>query len=222
MRRALLLTALLSAPIALLGCDDDNNGTIDEGGEDGGEQPGQGTEPGTQLLTITPRPGVANATVGTPITLTFDGSVDTTVAQFVDLHSGSITGAIVPLDCTWSDGNSTLACAATTTQPLVADSLYILHIGAGLLSSNGQQLGSSGLAAMGGTSIDAATVTTHGGQSTSGLESGWRGTGTGIGTGNDNTIGYAFELRFLPIGGTGTGGGTSGGMGTGGVVGDGS
>jgi hypothetical protein len=46
------------------------------------------------------------------------------------------------------------------------------------------------------------------------LASGWRGTGS--------TIGYAFELRFLPIGGTGTGGGTSGGMGTGGVVGDGS
>jgi hypothetical protein len=222
MRRALLLTALLSAPIALLGCDDDNNGTIDEGGEDGGEQPGEGMEPGTQLLTITPRPGVASATVGTPITLTFDGSVDTTVAQFVDLHRGSVTGEILPLDCTWSDGNSTLACAITTTQPLVADSLYILHIGAGLLSSNGQQLTSSGLAAMGGTSIDAGTVTTHGGQSTSDLPSGWRGTGNGIGTGNDNTIGYAFELRFLPIGGTGTGGGTSGGTGTGGVVDDGS
>ena len=89
MRRALLLIALLSAPIALLGCDDDNNGTIDEGGRDGGEQPGQGTEPGTQLLAIAPRPGVATATVGTPITLTFDGSVDTTVAQFVDLGMGT-------------------------------------------------------------------------------------------------------------------------------------
>ena len=211
MRRALLLAALLSAPVALLGCDD-SNGTVDEGGEDGGGQPGQGTQPGTQLLTITPRPGVATATVGTPITLTFDGSVDTTVSQFVDLHSGTVTGGIVPLDCTWANGNSTLACAATTSQPLVADSLYILHIGGGLLSSNGRQLTTAGLAAMGGTVIDASTVTTHAGQSTSGLASGWRGTGNG------NTIGFAFEMRFLSIGGTGTGGGTVGGMGTGGLA----
>lgn len=215
MRRILLIAALLSAPVALLGCDDDNNSNSDGGlGEDGGGgtgggggtdggtgQGGQDSEPATQLLTITPRPGGPSATIGTPITLTFDGGMDSTARQFVDLHHGSVAGAIVPMDCLWSNGNATLTCAATTTQPLVADSLYILHIGAGLMANDGRMIGNTGMSAMGGTSIDAAMMTTHGGQPTTGMGNGWTGSG-----GAGNTFGHAFQLRFLPIGGTGAGG----------------
>jgi hypothetical protein len=214
MRRIWLIAALLSAPVALLGCDDDSNSNNDGGlGEDGGGgtgggggpdggtgQGGQDGEPATQLLTISPRPGAATSTVGTPITLTFDGSMDSTARQFVDLHQGAVAGPIVPMTCLWSNENSTLACAATTTQPLVADSLYILHVGSGLTTSRGGMLGTSGMTAMGGTAVDGSAMTMHGGQSTGGIGSGWTGSGPGGG------FGYAFQMRFLPIGGTGTGG----------------
>ena len=226
MRNLLLIAALLSAPIALLGCNDDNNssddgglggdgggGTGGGGGSDGGTgQGGQSGEPATQLLTITPRPGVTSATIGTPITLTFDGSMDSTARQFVDLHRGSIAGDIVPMDCLWSNANGTLTCAATTAQPLIPDSLYILHVGAGMLATNGQMIGSTGMTAMGGSIINGSMMTTHGGMPASGMASGWTGS-----SGAGSAYGYAFPMRFLPIGGTGTGGTGTGGS-TGGLV----
>jgi hypothetical protein len=192
MRRLLVLALSASASLAILACNDDNN-------DSGTGQPGQGSQPASEVLNISPTPGTMTATVGTPIIITFDGTMDTTAAHYVDLHLGTIDGPVVPMDCTWRNAVSTLACAVSTAQPLLPDSLYTLHMGAGLMASNGSVIGTMGMADMGGTDVMMTGSMMHGGQPASALGDGWRGTGNRAGS-----IGFAFPMHFLPLGGTGT------------------
>lgn len=205
MRRALLIMALASAPIALLGCGNDNNSVPTSPGDGG--QPTQQNTSATALREISPPPGAATVEVGAPIVLDFNGVMDTAQARFVDLHQGSIDGPIVPWTCTWGNADSTLTCTGTPAQPLLADTPYVLHIGAGLKGTNGEVLSSVPLAAWGGTPITATDMPSHGGQPSGGLAEGWKGTGD-----QANLLGWAYNLRFLPAGSLpdSTGPGTTG------------
>lgn len=204
MRRAFLFAALLAAPMALPGCGDNNNNV--PGGT--GETPSEPTQSGaaTALVTISPTPGPATDTVGTPISLKFDGAMDTASARFVDLHQGSIDGPVVPMNCGWQLADSLLSCTATAAQPLQADAPYTLHIGAGMTGSNGEVLSTTPLIAWGGVPVDPTKTTTHNGQPIGSLGKGW--------TGDGPTAGYAFAVQFLPRGLPGS---TSGGTSTGGL-----
>jgi hypothetical protein len=62
----------------------------------------------------------------------------TGMEQYVDLHVGSTAGPTVPLGCTWSPDRTTLTCVPAA--PLAPGTMYVVHVGGGLISQAGQPI----------------------------------------------------------------------------------
>ncbi len=128
-----------------------------------------GPQPTTQLLSVSPRGGAADVPEIPDVTLRFDQSMLAGMEQSLVLHRGGLTGPTVPMNCSWSDGQTTLTCRPM--QPLESASAYTIHIGGGMMDADGQviAMGRNGMG-MGG---NVATGGMMGGQ-TGMMGTGWR------------------------------------------------
>jgi hypothetical protein len=56
--------------------------------------------------------------------------------QYVDMHMGDLSGAIMPMNCAWSGDRTTLTC--TPQGPLSPRTTYVMHLGGGMTTQAGQ------------------------------------------------------------------------------------
>jgi hypothetical protein len=89
----------------------------------------------TELLSVIPAGGATGVDPNEPITIQFSHPVGVGMEQYVVLHEGGVNGEIVPGTWTWSEDR--MALTFVPDQPLQAQTEYAIHIGGGLMDSNG-------------------------------------------------------------------------------------
>ncbi len=139
--------------------------------------PGSMTGPGQQavLMSVSPRGGASQVAVSTSITMTFSRAMGASMAQYVDLHQGDLSGPTVPISCAWSSGQVLLTC--TPTQGLKPQTQYTIHMGAGLTDSSGHVVGMDPGLGMGGQWVMGTMMGgMHAGMAMGMLGADWRGT----------------------------------------------
>jgi hypothetical protein len=105
---------------------------------------------------------------GGTVTMTFNGSMMAGMEQYVDLHQGTTTGPVVPMTCTMSPDRVTITCAPNAA--LTPGGQYTLHMGAGMMGSNGTPVDMSAGMGMGGTWMTSGMMGGHNGAM---MGSGW-------------------------------------------------
>ena len=93
----------------------------------------------TQLLSISPRGGAMGVSTTPDIVFTFSRPMMPGMEQYLALHQGGLSGPTMPMTCSWSDGQTTLTCRPD--QPLAQVSAYTMHMGGGMMDSEGQPVG---------------------------------------------------------------------------------
>lgn len=119
--------------------------------------------------------------VGTGLTLRWGTAMGPGMEQFVDLHRGDLTGAIVPMNCAWSSDRTLLEC--TPQGPLEPMANYTIHVGGGMVDHSGQlvDVGHHG-PGYGGRWVTGPLVGAgHGGAPWGALGPGWRHQGGSYG-----------------------------------------
>lgn len=93
----------------------------------------------TQLLSVSPRGGAIGVAATSGIVFTFNRPMMTGMEQYVVLHLGGVTGAELPMRCTWSGGQRTLGCRPD--QPLAPATRFTVHLGGGMMDAEGRGVG---------------------------------------------------------------------------------
>ena len=107
------------------------------GGANGGNM--MGPNPGVSSFTsVTPQGGAAGVSATAPIVFRFGAAMGAGMEQYVDLHMGDLAGPTVPMSCGWSGDRKTLNC--TPQAPLSPRTTYIVHLGGGMMTQQGQAL----------------------------------------------------------------------------------
>lgn len=128
----------------------------------------------TALLEVTPSGGAADVAPDGAITIRFSGPMGMGMEQYVNLHLGTINGAVVPVSCTWSADRTTLTCVPSPA--LQGQRLYTLHIGTGMMDANGYGvvMEDPGVR-MGGEPVTSGMMAgMHAGQPVNAMGAGWR------------------------------------------------
>jgi hypothetical protein len=94
---------------------------------------GGGTAAGVALMSVSPADGATSMAVGSPMTFRFSGSMGAGMEQYVDLHTGDLSGAEVTMSCAWSADRTQLTC--TPGSPLASRTTYALHLGWGMMGN---------------------------------------------------------------------------------------
>lgn len=92
----------------------------------------------TQLLSVSPRGGAVGVATVPDIELTFSQPMTPGTERYLALHRGGLTDPTMPMNCNWSDGQTTLVCRPT--QPLAPSSAYTIHMGGGMMDADGQSV----------------------------------------------------------------------------------
>lgn len=130
----------------------------------------------TALLSVSPAPSATNVPTTGPFVMVFNGAMHSGMEQYVDMHKGDVSGAVMPMTCAWSADQKTLTC--NVNAPLASQTTYVLHMGAGMTGSSGGVINMTAGRMMGGIDVTSGMMNfSHGGQSTSMMGSGWLGTG---------------------------------------------
>lgn len=132
-----------------------------------------GTGPGAVNLTaISPAPQASSVSPGTPIVLTFSAGMMPGMAQYMDLHQGGVSGPVVPMNCSWSSGETMLTCQPQA--PLASGTQYTIHVGAGMTGGQGQRMPMDAWTGMGGQWATSGMMGgTHAGQPVGMMGTGW-------------------------------------------------
>lgn len=132
------------------------------------------TGPATSSLTaISPAPNATAVNTGTTIVLTFQHSMSPGMEQYMDLHTGGVTGPTVPMTCSWSPDATILTC--TPSNPLAPGTQYTMHVGAGMTDTQGHRLGMGDWTGQGGHWVDGGMMGgTHDGQPVGAMDDHWR------------------------------------------------
>jgi hypothetical protein len=93
----------------------------------------------TQLVSVSPRGGAEGVSDTPDIVLIFSHPMMAGMEQYLALHQGTATGATIPMNCNWSDGQRTLTCRPG--QPLAPGTSYTIHMGGGMMDTDGQPVG---------------------------------------------------------------------------------
>jgi len=106
--------------------------------------------------------------------LTFSGSMAQGMEAYMDMHTGTTAGAIMPMACSWSADRTTLTC---THAPLAGGSTYTIHVGGGMRDAGGNPIDMGDMMNMlGGTWLQSGMMGgMHAGQSMGMMGSGWMG-----------------------------------------------
>jgi hypothetical protein len=129
MMKKLTLAMVSAAALASAGCGGDGT-MMGPGGPDGRPM---GT---AAFLSIRPEGGAVGVSVGAAIELQWGAAMAAGMEQYVDLHRGDLSGPVVPMSCAWSGDRTTLVC--TPSSPLQPGTQYVVHVGGGMVDSNGE------------------------------------------------------------------------------------
>jgi hypothetical protein len=127
------------------------------------------------MMTVSPVGNSTQVPVTSPIAVGFTYSMAAGMEQYVDLHQGDLSGPTVPMTCTWAGNRATLTCQPVA--PLAPQTLYTIHIGGGLMDSNGHavDLDPYRSAVAGQWIMGGMMGGMHAGMPMSALGAGWRG-----------------------------------------------
>ncbi len=95
-----------------------------------------GSQTGATLMSVTPQGGATGVTGSTSLVFRFSGAMGSGMEQYVDMHMGDLSGAIMPMNCAWSGDRTTLTC--TPQGPLSPRTTYVMHLGGGMTTQAGQ------------------------------------------------------------------------------------
>jgi hypothetical protein len=124
----------------------------------------------TALQSVTFGPATFQHPGGT-VAMQFNGAMMSGMEQYVDLHQGDTTGSEVPMTCSMSADRAMISCAPNTV--LTPGAQYTLHMGAGMMGSNGTPVDMSAGMGMGGTWMTSGMMGGHNGAM---MGSGWTDT----------------------------------------------
>jgi Big-like domain-containing protein len=128
----------------------------------------------TALVAVSPDGGATGVGPGTSMTMQFSGPMAAGMEQYVDLHDGTVAGPLHAMSCTWSADRTTLTCVPGT--PLQANTMYTLHLGAGMVAAAGGTVNIDPGTAMGGQWLRGGMMGgLHAGQPMSMMGGDWRG-----------------------------------------------
>lgn len=132
------------------------------------------TTSATALVAVSPDGGATGVSLGTTMTMRFNGPMAAGMEQYVDLHDGTVAGPIHPMSCTWSADRTTLTCVPST--PLQDHTMYTLHLGAGMMAAGGGAVNMEPGTGMGGQWVMGGMMGgLHAGQQMSMMGGDWRG-----------------------------------------------
>lgn len=143
---------------------------------------GGGGAPGgaALLLAVAPAGGSVAVPTGTSVTLRFSEAMASDMEQYVDLHEGSLAGAVLPMGCHWSADRTTLTC--TPRAPLPPRTPHVIHVGGGMTTRDGRPVGCDPYApGMGGQWAMPPGTGPHGGMPPGMMGPGWRHPNGGYG-----------------------------------------
>lgn len=154
--------AALALLLAAAGCGDETMMT------------GPGGIPGSSpmVLSVTPSGDATGVSATTAVTIRFSQGMGVGMEQFVDMHQGDVTGPVMPMSCGWSGDRSMLTC--TPRAALRPGTRYAVHVGAGMMGTNGLPLDLNQMP-MGGQWAFPSMMGNHGGMSWNMMGSGWQG-----------------------------------------------
>ena len=117
--------------------------------------------PQASLTSVSPQGGSANVSATAAIAFRFDHAMPATMQAYVTLHSGDVTGPLVPCSAAWSADSLTLTMTPTT--PLQPSATYTIHMGGAMMDARGDtvDLGTHG-PGMGGQSASSSMMTGSG------------------------------------------------------------
>ncbi|HEX5819109.1 MAG TPA: hypothetical protein VFY20_09535 [Gemmatimonadales bacterium] len=118
------------------------------------------TTAATALETVTFGPATTTNPGGT-VTMDFNGTMMTGMEEYVDLHQGDTTGALVPMTCAMSTDRAMITCAPNAA--LTPGAEYTLHMGAGMTGSTGTPVDMSAGMGMGGAWMTSGMMGGHNG-----------------------------------------------------------
>ena len=95
-----------------------------------------GSQTGATLMSVTPQGGSTGVSGSTSMVFRFNGAMGSGMEQYVDMHMGDLSGAIMPMNCAWSGDRTTLTC--TPQGPLSPHTTYVMHLGGGMRTQAGQ------------------------------------------------------------------------------------
>ena len=128
----------------------------------------------TALLSVSPAPSATNVSTTGPFVMVFNGAMHSGMEQYVDMHKGDVSGAVMPMTCARSADERTLTC--TVNAPLASQTTYVLHMGAGMTGSSGGVIDMTAGRMMGGIDVTSGMMNgSHAGQSMSMMGAGWLG-----------------------------------------------
>lgn len=105
----------------------------------------------TSIVGVSPAGGATNVSVGSVVTLNFDHAMRSGMEQYVALHRDSLLGPLVPGTMAWSDDRMQLTF--TPSAPLAPHTMYVLHVGGGMIDSTGTPIDYGRCAELGGHGV---------------------------------------------------------------------
>lgn len=146
---------------------------------------GTGPSPAaTTLLAVSPRGGDTAVATSVAVTVRFSHAMPPTMAGFVALHRGDVTGPLVPCGVTWSADSTTMVM--TPDSALAPHSGYTLHVGGGMHDAMGGMVDLAPDGPMMGGQWATSTMMTGdsmmgGGMGSQEMGPGWSGPGSDYG-----------------------------------------
>jgi len=95
-------------------------------------------EAATAMLAVSPQGGATDVDPNGSMSFRFNGEMMRGTERYVDLHRGDITDATHAIACGWSADYTSLTCQPAT--PLDRGTRYTLHLGGGMMGSDGGQI----------------------------------------------------------------------------------
>ncbi|HET7038577.1 MAG TPA: Ig-like domain-containing protein [Gemmatimonadales bacterium] len=92
----------------------------------------------TIVSSIIPSGGATDVDPSSPVTVMFSGPMQAGMEAYMALHLGAVAGPAVPGAWAWSDGLTRLTF--TPADPLEAGTMYVLHMGGGMMDADGDML----------------------------------------------------------------------------------
>lgn len=95
--------------------------------------------PPTELLSVVPQGGATNVDPTQPVTVTFNHPLAQQMTEYASLHEGDVTGPVV--SGTWSLEQGDSVLVFTPDQALKPATQYTIHLGGGMMDSQGNDVG---------------------------------------------------------------------------------
>lgn len=92
-------------------------------------------EPETVLLSVAPAGEAVDVARDAPVVVTFDHAIDPEMTEYAALHEGDVNGPEVA--GTWSLSEDSTRLIFTQDEPLKAGTEYTIHLGGGMMDSEG-------------------------------------------------------------------------------------